>query len=146
VHRAQRAAFLSIMSRASRLASLRLPSSSMQAKELRSNMSDAESRLWYYLRAKRFRGLKFRRQAPMGRYVVDFLCEEAHLVLEVDGGQHAERVEEDSARTHWLNARGYRVIRFWNSDVWENVDGVLDTLAAALTLSPTLSQGRGSKP
>jgi len=109
-------------------------------------MTDAERTLWYYLRAGRFQGRKFRRQVPLGRYVVDFLCEEARLIVEVDGGQHAEQVERDSARTQWLRAQGYAVIRFWNNDVLENVEGVLATLSPAITLSPTLSQGRGSKP
>ena len=102
-------------------------------------MTDAEQRLWYHLRAGRFQHWKFRRQVPLGRYVVDFLCEEARLIVEVDGGQHAERIERDSARTQWLRAQGYAVIRFWNNDVLANIDGVL------ATLSPALSQGRGRK-
>ena len=106
---------------------------------LRSNLTDAERRLWYYLRAGRFEGCKFRRQVPLGRYVVDFLCEEARLIVEVDGGQHAEQVERDAERTQWLSARGYIVLRFWNNDVLGNIEGVL------ATLSPALSQGRGSK-
>ena len=100
-------------------------------------MTDAERMLWYRLRASRLQGWKFRRQVPLGRYVVDFLCEEAHLIVEVDGGQHAERVENDSVRTQWLSAQGYAVIRFWNNDVLANIEGVL------ATLSPALSQGRG---
>ena len=102
-------------------------------------MTDAEQRLWYYLRAARFEGWKFRRQVPLGPYVVDFLCEQARLIVEVDGGQHAERISRDSTRTDWLRARGYAVIRFWNNDVLANIEGVL------ATLSPALSQGRGRK-
>jgi very-short-patch-repair endonuclease len=102
-------------------------------------MTDAERKLWYYLRASRFQGWKFRRQVPLGRYVADFLCEEARLIVEVDGGQHAERIEHDSARTQWLEAQGYAVIRYWNNDVLTNIEGVL------ATLSPALSQGRGRK-
>jgi very-short-patch-repair endonuclease len=75
-------------------------------------MTQAEWRLWYHLRAHRFLGLKFRRQVPIGPYTADFLCEIAGLIVEVDGGQHADRVEEDAARTRWLNAQGYRVVRF----------------------------------
>ena len=103
-------------------------------------MTDAERKLWYYLRARRFQEWKFRRQVPLGRYVVDFLCEEACLIVEVDGGQHAERIESDLARTRWLMSQGYAVIRFWNNDVLANIEGVL------ATLSPALSQGRGRKP
>jgi len=102
-------------------------------------MTDAEQKLWYRLRAGRFQGWKFRRQVPLGRFIVDFLCEEARLIVEVDGGQHAERLREDSERTEWLGARGYAVIRFWNNDVLGNIEGVL------ATLSPALSQGRGRK-
>jgi very-short-patch-repair endonuclease len=102
-------------------------------------MTDAEQRLWYYLRACRFQGWKFRRQVPLGRYVVDFLCEEARVIVEVDGGQHAERIEHDAARTQWLEAQGYAVLRYWNNDVLTNIEGVLTTL------SPALSQGRGRK-
>ena len=112
-------------------------SSARRAKELRSDMSDAERRLWYYLRAARFKQSKFRRQVALGPYVADFLCEEARLIVEVDGGQHAEQAERDSARTRWLNAQGYLVMRFWNNDVLGNIEGVL------ATLSPALSQGRG---
>ena len=103
-------------------------------------MTDAEQRLWYHLRAGRFQGWKFRRQVPLGPYVVDFLCEQARLIVEVDGGQHAELIERDLARTEWLIAQGYEVIRFWNNDVLTNTDGVL------ATLSPALSQGRGRTP
>jgi very-short-patch-repair endonuclease len=102
-------------------------------------MTDAERSLWYHLRAGRFQGWKFRRQVPIGQYVVDFLCEEARLIVEVDGGQHAERIERDLARTQWLGEQGYEVIRFWNNDVLANIEGVL------ATLSPALSQGRGGK-
>ncbi len=102
-------------------------------------MTDAETRLWYYLRARCLNGWKFRRQVPLGDYVADFLCEEARIIVEIDGGQHAEREEADRERTRWLERQGYRVVRFWNNEVLENMDGVLETL------SPTLSQGRGGK-
>jgi very-short-patch-repair endonuclease len=125
------------MGRTSRLGTLRISSSARSAKELRANMTDAEQRLWYYLRACRFHGRKFRRQVPLGHYVVDFLCEEARIIVEIDGGQHAEGIERDARRTEWLEARGYAVIRFWNHDVLANTEGVL------ATLSPALSQGRG---
>ena len=103
-------------------------------------MTDAEQRLWYHLRARRFLGWKFRRQVPLGNYIADFLCEESRVIIEVDGGQHAERIELDLQRTEWMRAQGYAVIRFWNNDVLTNIDGVL------ATLSPALSQGRGRTP
>ena len=94
--------------------------------------------------AKRFQGAKFRRQVPLGPYVVDFLCEKASLVIEIDGGQHAERIDADEARTRWLEARGYRVARYWNNEVMGNVGGVLWRYREeVVTLSPALSQGRG---
>ena len=95
-------------------------------------MTDAEWVLWYQLRGNRFGGMKFRRQVPLGPYVVDFLCERARLVIEVDGGQHAERRDRDDVRSEWLNARGYRVLRFWNGDVLENPDGVLEAVRRAV--------------
>jgi very-short-patch-repair endonuclease len=101
-------------------------------------MTDAERRLWYYLRAHRFEGLGFRRQVPLGPYVADFLCEQLRIVVEVDGGQHAERKREDEERTRWFNSRGYRVVRFWNSDVMGNMEGVWDALFKEIEKSGTL--------
>jgi adenine-specific DNA-methyltransferase len=100
------------------------------ARQLRRDMSDAERRLWYALRDRRFEGWKFRRQVSLGPYVVDFLCHSARLIVEVDGGQHSAEV--DARRTAFLESQGYRVIRFWNNDVWGNIDGVLQALDAAL--------------
>jgi very-short-patch-repair endonuclease len=117
----------------SRLSKLRQQPDRELLKELRANMTDAEMLLWYYLRAKRFEGWKFRRQVPLGPYVVDFLCERAGLIVEVDGGQHAERRWADAMRTRWLEEHGYRVIRFWNNEVLGNMGGVLETLSPALS-------------
>ena len=94
-------------------------------------MTDAERRLWRALRAHRFRGVAFRRQAVIGPYIVDFVAHGAGLVIEVDGGQHAGSVR-DMARDAWLGSQGYRVLRFWNTDVLRNLSGVLDTIGAAL--------------
>ena len=127
------------MSRICRLAALRKPNSRTNAKSLRSQMTDAEHRLWHHLRGARFEGFKFRRQVPLGPYVVDFLCEQARVIVEVDAGQHTERVAYDSARTEWLRARGYVVVRFWNDEVLLNIEGVL------MTLTPALSHGRVEK-
>ena len=98
------------------------------ARKLRRNMTDAERILWKYLRAKRFKSCKFRRQHPIGPYIADFVCIERKLVIEVDGGQHAIYVEEDQARDAWLKEKGFRVLRFWNNDVLANIEGVLETL------------------
>ena len=139
------------MPRHSRLSTLRTNRGARFARSLRSNMPDAEARLWYYLRASRFDGWKFRRQVPIGSFVVDFLCEQARLIVEIDGGQHAERTEADAIRTQWLREQGYDVLRYWNNEVMTNIEGVLATLSLALsqgrgktaTLSPALPQGGG---
>jgi ATP-dependent helicase HrpA/adenine-specific DNA-methyltransferase len=99
------------------------------ARALRQNPTDAESRLWRHLRGKQMEGIRFRRQQPIGPYIVDFFCAEARLIVEVDGGQHAE---DSDTRTRWLEARGYRVIRFWNNDVLSNTEGVLTMILRAL--------------
>jgi very-short-patch-repair endonuclease len=82
------------------------------------------------LRDRRFLGLKFQRQAPIDRFVVDFFCADAKVIIEVDGGQHGERVAADSERTKALESMGYLVLRFWNNDVLSNVDGVLEFMAS----------------
>ena len=118
-----------------------LPSSAF-ARQLRASQTEAENRLWSYLRDRRFQGAKFRRQVPIGPYVVDFLCVSAALVVEVDGGQHSEQVAHDESRTRFLEARGYRVVRFWNNDVMGNIGGVMEVIAMALTPDPSPG-GRG---
>ena len=95
------------------------------ARQLRSTPTDAEIRLWSRLRRKQLDGFRFRRQHPIGIYIVDFLCPEAKLIVEVDGGQHNVEEDKDEKRTRWLEARGYRIIRFWNNDVLSNTDGVV---------------------
>jgi very-short-patch-repair endonuclease len=98
------------------------------AKKLRKNSTDVEKLLWKYLGAKRFKGLKFRRQEPIGRYIVDFISYEKRLIIEVDGGQHATDKGKDEERDKWLNDQGYKVLRFWNNDVLTNIDGVLEVI------------------
>src|SRR3979411_1438362 len=100
------------------------------AKALRANMTEAERRLWYFLRSHRFAGMKFKRQALITRYVVDFVSFQRRLVVEVDGGQHAES-EDDLRRTRWLKSQGFRILRFWNNEVLSNSGGVLDTIMVA---------------
>jgi very-short-patch-repair endonuclease len=102
-------------------------------------MTDAERRLWAQLRGRRLGGYKFKRQATVGPFVADFLCCEVGLIVEVDGGQHNEGA--DARRTQLLRGSGYRVVRFWNHDVLQNIDGVLQTLRDALE-----SQGTRSRP
>src|SRR5207302_5533521 len=103
------------------------------ARKLRLAPTDTEIRLWSRLRRKQLEGFHFRRQHPIGPYVADFFCAEVKLIVEVDGGQHAN---DGEARTRWLEARDYRVIRFWNNDVLANTDGVLRRILDTLRASP----------
>ena len=96
------------------------------ALSLRRDMTEAEKCLWSALRAHRLDGLSFRRQTPIGPFIIDFVCHERRLVVEVDGGQQAES-KSDTERDRWLALKGYRVLRFWNSDVLRNRIGVLET-------------------
>jgi len=91
-------------------------------------MTDAELRLWMRLRREQIPGFRFRRQVPIGSYVADFACLQAHLVVEVDGSQHAKDVERDQRRTTWLASQGYRVIRFWDNEVLLETDGVVERI------------------
>ena len=113
------------------------------AKRLRAESRDAERLVWSRLRAHRLLGWKFKRQQPVGRYIVDFVCFDAKLVIELDGGQHADAVDEDAARHAWLGSQGCRVLRFWNNDVLSNLDGVFMTITAQLPPSPQPSPTRG---
>lgn len=98
------------------------------ARVLRKNMTDAERRLWYRLRDRRLGDWKFRRQHPVGPYIVDFICIDKKVVIEVDGGQHGENEEADLRRTAYLEKQGYRVMRFWNHEVLQETDAVMDTI------------------
>ncbi|MFO0390086.1 MAG: DNA repair protein RecO [Alphaproteobacteria bacterium] len=102
------------------------------ARELRRNQTDAEQKIWHHLRAHRFGQYGFRRQKPIGNYIADFICMEKQLIIELDGGQHAEQQEYDDKRTAFLESKGYKVLRFWNNDVLGNIDGVLETISNAL--------------
>lgn len=106
------------------------------AKQLRKNMTDAERHLWQKLRAKQLFGYKFRRQHPIGHYVVDFVCLEQKLILEIDGSQHFEKACKDADRTKWLNLQGYKVIRFWNNQVLQETDSVLGEILRYLSTPP----------
>jgi adenine-specific DNA-methyltransferase len=97
----------------------------LKARELRQEMTDAESKLWMNLRSHRFEGVHFRRQHPIGPYIADFCSPQAKLIIELDGSQHVDRIEYDRKRTEYLESRGYRVIRFWNHEVLSEMDAVL---------------------
>ncbi len=97
------------------------------ARNLRKNATIQERRLWNLLKNRQFHNLKFKRQQPIGDYIVDFICKEAKIIIEIDGGQHnePENIEYDKTRTEYLNNLGYKVIRFWNNEIYENIEGVV---------------------
>ena len=103
-----------------------------RARTLRINHTEAEARLWSRLRNRSLDGFKFRRQIAVDPFIVDFLCSEAMLIVELDGGQHAEQTDADARRTTYLEERGYRVLRFWNNDVLSNTDGVREIVLKEL--------------
>jgi len=105
---------------------------SKTARRLRKTPTDAEKRLWSRLRLQQLDGHRFRRQHPMGRYVVDFVCLAEKLIIEVDGGQHAIPSANEDARTLFLEKEGFQIVRFWNNDVLANTDGVLEAIREAL--------------
>ncbi len=105
-----------------------------RARKLRHEQTEAEDRLWRRLRAGQLEGCKFRRQFPIGSFIADFCCREKSLVVELDGSQHMDRSDADATRTKLLEARGYRVLRFWNNEVFENMEGVLEEIYRALGL------------
>ena len=100
------------------------------ARKLRKKSTIQERMLWKILRNRQFKNLKFRRQFPIGEYIVDFVCEEKKLVIELDGGQHNEpnNIKKDSERSSFIETQGYKVIRFWNSDITQNFEGVYQKL------------------
>ena len=117
-----------------------------RAEVLRKNPTDAEKKLWHQLRGGQLQGIKFRRQQSIGPYIVDFVAMNEKCIIELDGGQHATRTDHDVQRTTFLNHAGYRVMRYWNNDVLENIAGVLADIATAVGVSrapsPTPSRKR----
>ena len=103
-----------------------------KAKVLRKNQTDAEQKLWFHLRGKRFGDVKFKRQKPIGFYIVDFVAANEKLVIELDGGQHQKRMAYDQERTRYLESCGYRVLRFWDDECLTQIESVLDQVRAAL--------------
>jgi len=116
------------------------------AKNLRANQTDAEKLLWRYLRSKQLESTKFRRQQPIGDYIVDFVSLDKKLIIELDGGQHSTNAEKDQQKDKWLSKQGFKVLRFWNNDVIKNTKGVLAAIMEDITPSPNPSPpGRGIK-
>jgi very-short-patch-repair endonuclease len=107
-----------------------------RAQSLRNNATDCERLLWKELRASRLDGQKFSRQIPVGPYICDFVCRRRMLVIELDGGQHSANADVDAKRSRFIESAGYRVIRFWNHEVMENLDGVLKAIVLALDACP----------
>jgi very-short-patch-repair endonuclease len=99
-------------------------------------MTDAENRMWYYLRNRRLGGYKFVRELVIGHYIADFVCREKKLVIEIDGSQHMDAVEYDALRTKDLEGLGYRVLRLWNNEVFQNILGVMDSILNLLDTVP----------
>ncbi len=108
------------------------------AKNLRKRSTDAERSLWKQLRAKQIEGLKFRRQQPIEKYIVDFICFEKKIIIEVDGGQHSGS-DKDKERDKGLKEQGYKVLRFWNNEVLNNMTGVLEVIRAHCIIHPPLT-------
>lgn len=105
------------------------------ARALRLNMTDVEKKLWQEIRHRQVHGARFRRQVPLGNFIVDFACLQSRLIIEVDGGQH-NGSSSDQKRDAWLEAQGFRVLRFWNNDVQGNLEGVLQVIANAFQQTP----------
>ena len=106
-------------------------------------MTDAERALWGVLRSRQLQGFKFRRQHPIGKFVVDFVCLERKLILELDGGHHAEQIEADAERTAFLESLGFRVLRFWNNEVLTELEGVAQQVRPPPTPPPLPPGGEG---
>ena len=116
------------------------------AKKLRNNSTEAEKRLWKYLQQKQLDGLKFRRQQPIGPYIVDFVNLEKKVIVEIDGGQHAEDSLKDAIRDRWLQRQDFDILRFWNNEVLENTEGVLEVIRRkCFPLPSPLPPGEGYK-
>jgi len=106
------------------------------AKALRQKSTDAERLLWQRLKARQLDGLKFRRQEQIGRFIADFVCYEKGIIVEADGGQHAVERIKDEERTLWLNAQGFRVVRFWNHEILTNIEGVMESIRQHCLAAP----------
>lgn len=115
------------------------PTTTSRARSLRSGMTDVERLLWRAIRGKQIQAHRFRRQHPIGPYIVDFACIEQKLVVELDGGQHQKQNPQDEQRTACLQSQGWQILRFWNNEVLNNLDGVLSTIVEHLNHAPPSS-------
>jgi very-short-patch-repair endonuclease len=125
----------------------KVPANKTRARSMRSSPTMAERKLWWHLRHRLTSPAHFRRQAHLGRYIVDFASHSLKIVIEIDGGQHAVQAAKDEQRTRFLESEGYRVLRFWNNDVLGNIDGVLEVIQSAILTTPTPApphKGEGS--
>ena len=113
------------------------------ARALRQSSTDAESLLWKHLRAKRFKKLKFKRQEPIGKYIVDFVCYEKRIIIEVDGGQHSADKDKDHERDNWFRGEGFKVLRFWNHEVLTQTDAVLTAIMMNCFETPSSVRMKG---
>lgn len=109
-----------------------LKHSALHVSKLRQNMTPAENKLWYHLRAKRFKGFKFRRQHRIHPFVVDFVCLNKKLIIELDGGHHSEQAMYDDNRSLYLQDKGFCILRFWNSDIYQKTESVLESILQTL--------------
>lgn len=117
------------------------------ARNLRKRPTEAEKLLWSHLRGRQLEGLKFRRQQPIGKYVVDFVCLEKDVIVEVDGSQHAVEKEKDDRRDTWLEEEGFKALRFWDNEVLTNTDGVLEVIRENCLDHPPLAPPlKGGEP
>jgi very-short-patch-repair endonuclease len=115
-----------------------VPINKTRARSMRSNPTEAERKLWWHLRHRlSLPASHFRRQVRLGHYIVDFANHALKIVIEIDGGQHAEQTALDARRTRFLEAEGYRILRFWNNEVLGNIDGVLEVVQSAILPTPT---------
>ncbi len=121
---------------------------SLRARHLRRHTTEAERSLWALLRLLKHQGLHFRRQAPMGPYIVDFACHRAKIIVELDGSGHGEpaQMRHDAERTAFLAARGYRVLRFWNVDIVRNRNRIVDAILASASRPPPETLARFDLP
>jgi very-short-patch-repair endonuclease len=122
----------------------RPPLATSRARTMRREMTDAERKLWFLLRSRRLNGVKFRRQAPVGPFIADFVCFSHKLIVEADGGQHYE-ANKDDERDRWLMGEGYRVVRYANNDILKNPEGVLTDLSTKLEMPPHPVSARSAR-
>jgi very-short-patch-repair endonuclease len=124
------------------------PHKIQNSRTLRKNQTPWEAKLWYHLRAGRFFGLKFKRQVPIGNYIVDISCFEKKLIIEADGGHHDLQKSQDEVRDKFLLSKGYKILRFWNNEIDDNFEGVLETIRREVfepTSLPTSPLARGEE-